>query len=72
MFVYPPLHVVIAHKNQIVGYLEEAYTEIRDKYKEGFPSQIALITGPSRTADIEKTLVLGAHGPRELRVFISG
>lgn len=72
MFVYPPLHVVIAHKNQIVGYLEEAYTEIRDKYKKGFPSQIALITGPSRTADIEKTLVLGAHGPRELRVFISG
>lgn len=71
MFVYPPIHIVIAHKNQLVGYLEEAYAGIREKYKDGFPSQIALITGPSRTADIEKTLVLGAHGPRELRVFLA-
>jgi len=70
MFVYPPVHIVIANKNQLVGYLEEAYSGIREKYKTGFPSQIVLITGPSRTADIEKTLVLGAHGPRELRVFL--
>lgn len=72
MFVYPPIHIVIAHKNQLVDFLEKAYAGIHEKYKTGFPSQIALITGPSRTADIEKTLVLGAHGPRELRVFISG
>ncbi len=72
MFVYPPLHIVIAHKNQLVDFLEKAYAGISEKYKGGYPSQIALITGPSRTADIEKTLVLGAHGPRELRVFISG
>lgn len=72
MFVYPPLHIVIGNKNQIVGYLEEAYSGIRKKYCDNFPSQIALITGPSRTADIEKTLVLGAHGPRQLHVFIAG
>jgi L-lactate dehydrogenase complex protein LldG len=71
MFVYPPLHILIAHKNQLVGYLDEAYAGIREKYKEDLPSQIALITGPSRTADIEKTLVLGAHGPRELHVFLA-
>ena len=70
MFVYPPVHIVIARKNQMVGYLEEAYAGIHQKYNDNFPSQIALITGPSRTADIEKTLVLGAHGPKELRVFI--
>ena len=72
MFVYPPLHIVIAHKNQLVDFLEKAYAGIREKYNDSYPSQIALITGPSRTADIEKTLVLGAHGPRELRVFIAG
>lgn len=71
MFVYPPLHIVIANKNQLVDFLEKAYAGIREKYKDGFPSQIALITGPSRTADIEKTLVLGAHGPKELRVFLA-
>jgi L-lactate dehydrogenase complex protein LldG len=70
MFVYPPVHIIIANKQQLVDYLEKAYSEIRDKYKDNFPSHIALITGPSRTADIEKTLVLGAHGPRELRVFL--
>lgn len=70
MFVYPPLHIVIARKDQLVETLEKAYAGIREKYKEDFPSQIVLITGPSRTADIEKTLVLGAHGPRELRVFL--
>ena len=68
--VYPPIHVVIAGKAQIVDYLSTAYTEIQNKYKNELPSQITLITGPSRTADIEKTLVMGAHGPRELHVFI--
>lgn len=68
--VYPPVHIVIARKNQLVESLEEAYSGILEKYKDNLPSQIALITGPSRTADIEKTLVLGAHGPKEIRVFL--
>lgn len=70
MFVYPPVHIVIARRNQLVDYLDKAYSRIHEKYKNNLPSQIALITGPSRTADIEKTLVLGAHGPRELIVFV--
>lgn len=70
MFVYPPVHIVLAKKNQLVGYLESAYTEIINKYENNLPSQITLITGPSRTADIEKTLILGAHGPKELHVFL--
>ena len=70
MFVYPPVHVVIAGKKQLVNYLENAYTGIQEKYKEDLPSQITIITGPSRTADIEKTLILGAHGPKELHVFL--
>lgn len=70
MFVYPPVHIVIAQKNQLVAYLQDAYSGIRKKYKDFFPSHIALLTGPSRTADIEKTLVMGAHGPRAIYVFI--
>ena len=68
--VYPTVHIVIARKSQLVESLEEAYAGILERYNDNLPSQIALITGPSRTADIEKTLVLGAHGPKEIRVFL--
>ncbi|HKI88889.1 MAG TPA: LUD domain-containing protein [Draconibacterium sp.] len=70
LFVYPEIHIVIAKKNQLVEDLENAYTGISNKYKKELPSQIVLITGPSRTADIEKTLTLGAHGPKELHVLL--
>ena len=68
---YPPIHVVIADQSQLVDYLENAYSSIRKKYRGELPSQVTIITGPSRTADIEKTLILGAHGPKELHVFLS-
>jgi L-lactate dehydrogenase complex protein LldG len=71
LFVYPPVHIIVASKNQVVDYLEKAYTNIHKKYDKDLPSLITLITGPSRTADIEKTLILGAHGPRELHVFLA-
>jgi hypothetical protein len=45
---------------------------IKKKYGTDIPSMITNVTGPSRTADIEKTLVLGAHGPKELFVFLLG
>lgn len=70
LFVYPSIHVVIAKKNQLIDYLAYAYALICKKYKDNLPSHIALITGASRTADIEKTLVMGAHGPKELHVLI--
>lgn len=70
IFIYPPVHIVIASKKQMVNYLDSAYSKIQEKYEDNLPSQITLITGPSRTADIEKTLILGAHGPRELHVFL--
>nr|WP_319511530.1 lactate utilization protein [uncultured Draconibacterium sp.] len=70
MSVYPPQHIVIARKDQLVDYLHTAYDKIREKFPDQLPSQITLITGPSRTADIEKTLVMGAHGPRELHVLL--
>ena len=42
MFVYPPLHIIIARKNQLVDYLEKAYAGIRNKYQNNLPSQIFL------------------------------
>jgi L-lactate dehydrogenase complex protein LldG len=70
MNVFPPVHIILADASQIVNYPEEAIIHLRKKYGEDLPSQITFITGPSRTADIEKTLVLGAHGPKELAVFV--
>jgi L-lactate dehydrogenase complex protein LldG len=69
-FIYPPQHFVIASKKQLVNSLDETYSAISEKYGNNLPSQLLLITGPSRTADIEKTLTLGAHGPKGLHVFL--
>jgi L-lactate dehydrogenase complex protein LldG len=70
MNVFPPVHIIIASASQLVDYPEEALIAIQKKYANQLPSVITTITGPSRTADIEKTLVLGAHGPKELMVFV--
>ena len=71
MNVFPPVHIVIADTSQLVYDIKDALRQVQNKYKPGFPSMISLITGPSRTADIEKTLVMGAHGPKEVYVFLT-
>lgn len=68
--VFPPIHIVLAHVSQLVHYPTDALVAIQDKYGDLLPSCISTISGPSRTADIEKTLVLGAHGPKEFVVFL--
>jgi len=67
---YPETHVVIAYVNQLVDDLKDAFTAVQAKYSGKLPSMLSVITGPSRTADIEKTLVMGAHGPRELFLIL--
>lgn len=71
LYSYPEIHIVIAFTSQIVPDLKQALAGLREKYKERFPSMVSVITGPSRTADIEKTLVMGAHGPKEIYVFLA-
>jgi L-lactate dehydrogenase complex protein LldG len=69
--IYPPVHIVIAYTSQIVEDIKDGLSAIKLKYKEaGLPSMVGLVTGPSRTSDIEKTLVMGAHGPKELILFL--
>jgi L-lactate dehydrogenase complex protein LldG len=68
--ILPPIHIVIASPEQLVPDLRTAYAMIKDQYGDALPSMICNISGPSRTADIEKTLVRGAHGPKELFLFL--
>lgn len=68
--VYAPVHICIAYSNQVVGDIKDALNYIREKYNGNIPSLITFASGPSRTADIEKTLVTGVHGPREVFCFL--
>lgn len=64
--VLPPIHLVQARRDQIVPDLPAALALLRQRYDGHWPSSISVTTGPSRTADIEKILVMGAHGPKRL------
>jgi L-lactate dehydrogenase complex protein LldG len=68
--VYAPVHICIAWSNQLVYDLRDALQMLKEKYQQNLPSLITFATGPSRTADIEKTLVVGVHGPKEVYVFL--
>lgn len=68
--IYPHVHIVLAYSSQLVTDLKDGFKLIKNKYGNRIPSMITTVTGPSRTADIEKTLVLGAHGPKELFVLL--
>ena len=68
--VYAPVHICIAFSSQLVYDIKDALTLLKDKYKDQLPSLITFATGPSRTADIEKTLVVGVHGPKEVYCFL--
>ena len=67
--VLPPHHVVLARREQLLPDLPAAFELLREKYSDNYPSFISLITGPSRTGDIERILVLGAHGPKKLTII---
>jgi len=66
----PPHHLILARTSQMVSDLPAAYELLYKRYEKNFPSMISFITGPSRTGDIERIVVLGAHGPKKLTVAI--
>jgi L-lactate dehydrogenase complex protein LldG len=68
--VYSPIHITIAFTNQLVWDISNAISLLKEKYNNQLPSMMSLTTGPSRTADIEKTLVVGVHGPKEVYIFL--
>ena len=67
--VFYPVHIIIAYANQMVNDIQGGIDFLKAKYGDKIPSMINLNTGPSRTADIEKTLVVGVHGPGEVFCF---
>lgn len=69
----PDNHVVVLFARDVVGDLESVFARLRAAYGEGAaPRTLNFITGPSRSADIEQTLLFGAHGPRRLHIVMVG
>ena len=68
--IYYPVHIVVAYNDQVLHDLDEAFAAMKRKYGDDAPSMLNITTGPSRTADIEKTLVVGVHGPAEIFCFL--
>ncbi len=68
--VYAPVHICIAYSSQLMYDVKDALQHVKAKYNNALPSLITFATGPSRTADIEKTLVVGVHGPKEVYLFL--
>jgi L-lactate dehydrogenase complex protein LldG len=67
----PETHMVVVRTSRITGHYEEAWDRLRlARGSEGLPRTVNMITGPSRTADIEQTIEMGAHGPRRLSILL--
>jgi L-lactate dehydrogenase complex protein LldG len=67
--VYAPIHICIAYTHQLVFDISDSINRFTSE-SNSIPSMISFATGPSRTADIEKTLVVGVHGPKEVYCFL--
>ena len=69
----PDVHVVVIAADTIAADYESVWTGLRDRFGVGtMPRTVNMITGPSRSADLEQTLLLGAHGPRSLHIVVVG
>lgn len=67
----PDNHIVVVHAHQVVAHFEDAFAMWRAG-GQPLPRTLNIISGPSRTADIEQTIQLGAHGPRRLHILLVG
>lgn len=67
----PEHHIVVVDAKDVAGDLETLYTKLRRKFgRGGMPRMVNLVTGPSRSGDVEQKLVLGAHGPRAVHIIV--
>ena len=70
----PDTHIVVLQAKDVIGAYEEGFARLRDKSRDAagnfMPRTVNLISGPSRTADIALTLIMGAHGPRQMHIVV--
>lgn len=64
------VHIVLGYTSQIVVEIKDALKNFKTKYSNALPSALTMISGPGRTADIENNIVIGAHGPKEVYLFL--
>ena len=68
--VYAPIHICVAYTSQLEYDIRDSIQSLKEQYAQNVPSLITFASGPSRTADIEKTLLTGVHGPKEVYLFL--
>src|SRR5262249_13621330 len=69
----PDVHIAVVSASDVVSDFETVMARLRERFGAGaMPRTVNMITDPSRSADIEQTLILGAHGPRKLHVIVVG
>ena len=66
----PDNHIIVIHSKDILASYEDSWDSLREAFPDGPPRAVNFVSGPSRTGDIEQTILLGAHGPRRLHVII--
>jgi L-lactate dehydrogenase complex protein LldG len=66
----PETHIAVLDARDLAGTYEEFWTQLNARYGDSMPRTLNLVTGPSRSGDIEQTILMGAHGPRRLHIIL--
>lgn len=66
----PETHIVVLDAKDLAGTYEELWATLKARYGEAMPRTLNLVTGPSRSGDIEQTILMGAHGPKQMHIIV--
>lgn len=66
----PETHIVVVDAKDLAGTYEELWARLAKQYGDAMPRTLNLVTGPSRSGDIEQTILMGAHGPKRLHIIL--
>ena len=66
----PETHIIVVDAKDLAGTYEELWAKLKAHYGETMPRTLNLVTGPSRSGDIEQTILMGAHGPKRLHIIV--